>query len=523
MAEIKKIYKTDDYVYDISLDGTFINALGLNTLRNTDGFNFKMPSVFRYTKDNPYIGKGLGRNVVEGLAYIGVDADVAEFEDLYLNKAYNGGINKMGLGIDEYCPATINFSRKNYCDLLDNGKTKKVGNTIKSRRMSGYIEKFLDGGIDMLLHGNGQDFIEAYYDYIAKIYNYQIPLRDIASKGKIKKTLEEYKADCNTFTKSGSKKSRQAWYELAILNNMNVNMDDTLYYVNCGTSKSESDVKRVTHQFVKVDNEVVELNSKIKRQILLEECEKQGIDIKLLKEKDKKEILKPHIIKEEDEIIINCKLVPNDIIEAEDDILCNDEIEYNVVKYIDQFNNRISPLLVCFSLDIRDKILIKNPDDRQYFTKEQCQLVSGFPNEEKDQDTYEQLMSLDRKELDYWVSIDEKPPFVDECNINWHDVVSKHKMLLEREKDDLFQALNNKYLDILSKLTKDDISKFEESGDIPKQILDMMNINTSDMKFYFKELPDMTPSTGGYIFDDLTLPDNSEDIFESIYQQEMAE
>ena len=51
----------------------------------------------------------------------------------------------------------------------------------------------------------------------------------------------------------------------------------------------------------------------------------------------------------------------------------------------------------------------------------------------------------------------------------------------------------------------------------------MMNINTSDMKFYFKELPDMTPSTGGYIFDDLTLPDNSEDIFESIYQQEMAE
>ena len=126
MAEIKKIYKTDDYVYDISLDGTFINALGLNTLRNTDGFNFKMPSVFRYTKDNPYIGKGLGRNVVEGLAYIGVDADVAEFEDLYLNKAYNGGINKMGLGIDEYCPATINFSRKNYCDLLDNGKTKKL-------------------------------------------------------------------------------------------------------------------------------------------------------------------------------------------------------------------------------------------------------------------------------------------------------------------------------------------------------------------------------------------------------------
>ena len=76
--------------------------------------------------------------------YIGVDADVAEFEDLYINSPFKeGGINKMGLGVDEFCPATINFSRKNYADLLENGKTKKVGNTIKSRKMSGYIEKFL--------------------------------------------------------------------------------------------------------------------------------------------------------------------------------------------------------------------------------------------------------------------------------------------------------------------------------------------------------------------------------------------
>ena len=64
----------------------------------------------------------------------------------------------MGLGVDEYCPATINFSRKNYADLLENGKTKKVGNTIKSRKMSGYIEKFLDEGIDLLFNGNGQKF-----------------------------------------------------------------------------------------------------------------------------------------------------------------------------------------------------------------------------------------------------------------------------------------------------------------------------------------------------------------------------
>ena len=185
--------------------------LGYNPIvGDTDGFNFQMPpeDKFRYTDEHPYIGKGLGRNTEKGKAYTRVEADVAEFEDLFLNKAYNGGINKMGLGIDEFCDATINFARKNYADLMPNGKTKKVGNTIKSRKMSGYLEKFIDDGVNLLLHGNGSQFLENYYDYISRIYNYQIPIKDIASKGKIKKTLAEYKADCNTLTKAGNKKSR---------------------------------------------------------------------------------------------------------------------------------------------------------------------------------------------------------------------------------------------------------------------------------------------------------------------------
>lgn len=31
-------------VYDISLDGTFVNALGMNVLHNTDGF--QLPNAF---------------------------------------------------------------------------------------------------------------------------------------------------------------------------------------------------------------------------------------------------------------------------------------------------------------------------------------------------------------------------------------------------------------------------------------------------------------------------------------------
>lgn len=63
MIVVNNIGKTDDYVYDISLDGTVVNALGLNVLSNTDGFNFQKPLKYRYTESHPYIGKGLGRNV----------------------------------------------------------------------------------------------------------------------------------------------------------------------------------------------------------------------------------------------------------------------------------------------------------------------------------------------------------------------------------------------------------------------------------------------------------------------------
>ena len=473
-------------------------------------FNFQMPLTFRYTEENPYIGKGLGRNVTKDKKYIGVDADVAEFEDLYINSPFKeGGINKMGLGVDEFCPATINFSRKNYADLLENGKTKKVGNTIKSRKMSGYIEKFLDEGIDLLLNGNGQKFLENYYNYIDMIYNYRIPLRDIASKGKIKITVEQYKADCNTVTKSGSKKSRQAWYELVIQNNIKVDLNDTIYYVNCGSKKSESDVKRITHQFTKIDGELVEIDNKIKKQLLMKALKVDDLKLSSLKAKEIKELLKPFIVKEEDEIILNCKLVPNEIVEAEEDILCNDEIEYNVVKYIEQFNSRIKPLLVCFSPEIRDKIMIKNPDDKQYFTEEQCKLVSGYPNKETDQDTFEQLMTPERKEIEYWLSINEVPPFVKECNIDWDKLVETYYQIKKEEETALFQEENEKYLNIINNLTDEEIEDFDENGNIPSSLLKIVTLD-SDMHFKFIKIPNMTPSTGGYIFDDIVYNDKSE-------------
>lgn len=521
--KVKKIRGGDSksVVYDISLDGTVVNAAGLNVISNTDGFNFQLPKKHRYTDDHPYISNGGGRNSVKGKAYTGVDADVAEFEDLYFHTPWNGGIMKMGLGVDEYCDACIQFSRKNYADLMPDGKIKFVGNTIKSRKMSGYLETFINDNIKVLLLGDGKTFLDNYYDYIERIYNYQIPIKAIASKGNIKKSIDDYKKDCATLTKAGTKKSRQAWYELVIREGRKVNISDTILYINTGKRKADSDVKRVTHQYIHDDNgNEVELVGKLKTEILKKELEKGYVNkngdtivnIKDLKTADKKELLGRHIVRESDEIILNCQLVPQEILDDEEhDYLCSevDGLEYNVDKYISQFNNRVKPLLVCFSRDIRDKILVKSPDERQYFTEEEAKLVAGEPMEEGDQDTYEALMTPERKEIEFWLRIGEEPPFVKECNINWKKLVDDYVEEKAEEDTKEFQMENEKYLKALSELTREDVEKFEEEAEIPSSISSIMTLG-SDMCLYFKNIPDKKPSTGGYIFEDIQLPNVDE-------------
>lgn len=410
---------------------------------DTDGFNFQMPSE-EILKTRVYIGKGLNREVKEGKEYHGVEADVAEFNDLFMR-------GKMGLGIDEYADATINFARKNYADLLAGGEVKLVGNTIKSKKMPTYIEKFVNEGVELLLKGDGQKFLENYYDYIEKIYNYKIPLRDIASKGKIKKPVKEYIEDCKTLTKAGRPKSRQAWYELVIREEVKVDVGDTIYYINTGKAKSHSDVKKVTTKD-KINKETGEI------------IEKGSVKIQL-----------------------NCALLSNDIVEAEHDTFCDDNIEYNVPKYIDQFNKRITPLLVCFSSDIRNEILVKNPDDRKYWTKEQSILVSGQPNRVIDQDTYEQLLTMEDKEIKYWISVNKTPPFVEEIGINWEETVEDYQERMKELEREELKIIVEEYNKIIDELTKEDVEIFEEEGKLPKRLLDIVREDVFSTNLYAKD------------------------------------
>ena len=454
------------------------------------------------------------RETKEGVEYYGYEADVAEFNDTFMrNFHYNGREqNFMGLGIDEIVSSTINFSRKNYADHFPEmphpKDVKLVGNTIKSKRMATYISKFLEKGIRLLLNNNGSGFLEEYYNYIEKIYNFQIPLRDIASKGKIKKSINEYLEDIKQVTKAGRPKSRQAWYELAIKENLKVDNGDTVYYINTGTSKSHADVKKVTRWFIVENNlmgeEKKDITTNIEKEYKLYKKENKNNNNIL----DKDEwIVKtyPNVVKEE-EIIMNCVLLPQDIIDKEEDTFCDDSFEYNTAKYIDMFNKRITPLLVCFKREIRDKILITNPSDRQYFTEEESKLCSGEPNKITDQDTYEQLMTMEDKEIKFWTTYNLVPPFIEECGMGkWEDIVSDYNERKIKERELGIDKDRETYEKIISELNSDDIDSFIEDGEIPKSILKIVDLNPTTMEFVSKQYNDVVI---GSIYDILDVSEN---------------
>lgn len=341
---------------------------------DTDGVNFSKPPG---REKHTYVGKGLNGLVEKGKTYHGTEADVAEYNDIFMR-------GEMGLDTDGVWPATINLARKNYALLTDKGKVKLTGNTIKSKKLATYIAEFIDKGLHMLLDGKGHDFIEYYYEYVEMIYNKKIPLSKIANKSRVKQTVDEYKQYVKKRNKGGSLMSRQAHMELIMENNHPAGLGDTIYYVNNGSAKSHGDVQK---------KRKCKLSRKEQKEYFINNGKKPGEEYF------------------DTEIVINCYMIDESELEKNPDKLG----EYNVPRYLAAFNKRIEPLLVCFNPEIRDTILVENPEDRQFFTQSQTELVRGFPRKEKDQDHLEEVLTLSDSEIQFWkkVGIDPYYMYVD--------------------------------------------------------------------------------------------------------------
>lgn len=331
----------------------------------TDGVNFAIPNiVYKDINDNP-ISNGISINDIEysfeNKIYKGVSAIIERYNNEILK--FSTEENRLiKVDDDGSFKSSLTLSRINYANLTEDkidkqtgkitsGKIKLTGNTIKSKVMPEYIEDFIDNGIKLILNNKPKEFVEYYYEYIEKIFYKQIPLKKIASKSKVKMMPNNY---INRGTdKNGRKKAQQAHMELIISEGLNVELGDTIYYVNIGTAKSHGDTKIIKNK-------------------------KTG------------------------EEYMCSKLINNESMEENPDMLG----EYNVKKYLSAFNERVKSILTGFHIDIKNTLLKnvkrnrKTKEDelekREFYTDNQLKLM-GY-----EKDNIQNSMCLESLEIEFW-------------------------------------------------------------------------------------------------------------------------
>jgi hypothetical protein len=318
-----------------------------------------------------------------------------------------------------------------------NGKIKLTGNSIKSKKMPKYIEKFLDKGIKQLLNGDGKEFIEWYYEYIQKIFDQRIPLAEIASKAKVKLSVDDYIARSKTKTKAGALMSRQAHMELIIRDGIQSNLGDMIFYVNNGTKASHGDVQKVNQPKKGWSEEQISLffsnneksDYKNKEQYLLSNgWEKSWSDDNWVRSDAKNKEANTGIptdvayrVTSSDSVVqLNCYRVDPSDIENNPEMLG----EYNIQRAIATFNKRVEPLLIVFDEEVRDTLLVKNPEDRNFYTTEQCKLINGKPFSPEDQDSVEDLLIVGQDEMSFWDRVGISPDYIyDLAEEGWEELI----------------------------------------------------------------------------------------------------
>jgi hypothetical protein len=185
--------------------------------------------------------------------------------------------------------------------------------------------------------------------------------------------------------------SRMSHMELAIKHSLNVNLGDVIFYVNNGTKASDGDVQKITKKLTKKQTE----------QYISTYGKNPPPPVS--------------------EIQINCYMLESKSLEENPELTG----EYNVARAVTTFNKRIEPLLVVFKQDVRDGLLVTKPEDRGFYTKEQCELINGHPFEEKDQDRLkEDVLDVSEPELKYWEKRGVDPNYMYELALDgWEELV----------------------------------------------------------------------------------------------------
>ena len=373
----------------------------------TDGINFQIPD-----RTNIYVNdSGEGKGIVGNLGYDGPIEEMWKYGDKTGIAALIEKFNKeemrppyMSVDNDGEFISCLNLSRINYATLAlvkdkKSGemkeKIKLTGNTIKSKVMPEYIEEFIDKGFELILHGKGKEFIDYYYDYVDNLRFCQIPLKKIASKSKVKITISAYNKRGKN--KNGQDKGKQAHMELLIEKRENIArqlFEQHKHEFNLEKVKDLDDVNMMMKLVANYMPPEPELDSVVYHVNTGYMVSHGGT--KQIEDKETKKM------RYAAELIDNNNLLENPDMKG----------KYNVAKYLDAFNSRVTSLLVGFDDEVANtvlsKIVKKKVKDELGNTKVVEEVTKQSYNPDKlilksfDSDIYEESMFLEPKEVKFW-------------------------------------------------------------------------------------------------------------------------
>jgi hypothetical protein len=264
----------------------------------------------------------------------------------------------------------------------------------------------------------------------------------IAQRAKVKLSIDDYKKRCGMKTKAGSLMSRMAHMELAIKHDLKVSLGDVISYVNNGLKASHGDVQKVNKPKKGWSEKQIELyfssydstHYKEKENFLLKNgWEKSWSDDNWVRsDEPMKEAMNgvptdvayriANADNTDSAIQLNCYMLDQTEIENNPDM----RGDYNVERAISTFNKRIGPLLVVFKEEVREQLIVTNPEDRGFFTKEQSELINGVPFKEGDQDRLkEDVLDISEGEIKYWEKRGMSPDYIyDLASEGWEEFIN---------------------------------------------------------------------------------------------------
>lgn len=420
----------------------------------TDGVNFQIPEKTNiYIKENEMFNVDV-RGDINDLWKYGGDVGITALINKFNKEEMTGYMSVDDDGKSDSC---LNISRINYATLTKE-KIKLTGNTIKSKVMPEYVKEFIDKGLRLILNGKGKEFVDYYYDYADDIRYKQIPLKKIASKSKIKISLNAYK---NRGTdKNGRQKAMQAHMELLIQEREKIARD---------LFKEHIDDFILDQENRTIDDFSIDEIMKMVSDHMPPERELDStvyyVNIGYRKSHGDSKVVKDKITGEDR----FCSMLVSD-----EDL--NKEISYNYEKYLSGFNTKVATLLVGFETEIAKKILVKINKEgdlvKEMFTSDQL-VLNNF-----DLDDLKDSMYLEDLEVDFWNKTGYDPRLIwdgfsmhDDNKVHYeiyeHALNYLNEKMIKDNKPNRIKSINDKHKEgdlVLIKNRK--INEDEEEGEL---------------------------------------------------------